>query len=174
MVQTMPDADTMARLRAQIAPPSLAELMAFYDAHPALFARRRVYALMHTRIGVGIERSTELAALLATIQGRAGSIGEFFDWMMDHGIVYTASQTVQASEDMPSDLLAVLQHAAPGAAHIVAMETGPILLQVVNIEEQARSFAESRAAIDAFLRNQQLAVLISQASTSADADRYAP
>lgn len=137
--------------------PSDAEIEAFYHAHPQLFGRRRIYSLMQTRIRTGRERCAELADVLAGALADGGSPGAFFDWLMDHGIVYTSAQEVVPAEDVPADLLAALQHAARGAAYLVDTGSGPMMLQVADIEEQPVTLAQSRAPIAEFLRKQGVA-----------------
>lgn len=151
-----------ARLRAQVAQPDAAAIAAFYDAHPELFARRRLYTLTQTVIGAARERSGELGALLAASIARTGTPAAFLASLMDQGIATTSTQDVQPAEDMPNDLLAALQHVEGGAAFIVDMPAGPVLLQVASVEDQPVTLAQSSAAIAAFLVNQRVGQLLDQ------------
>ena len=146
------------RLRPQLTPPTEADIAAFYQQHPPLFAGRCVYAMTQVQVSAPLERSAEIGAALV----QAGTLPAWLDWLMERGIVYTTRQLVNASEDIPSDLLAALQQFKAGDVFSLQTAHGPAAIHLTGIEARPRSLHQSRADIAAFLENQRLGELIMQ------------
>jgi EpsD family peptidyl-prolyl cis-trans isomerase len=121
--------------------PTPAEISAYYDAHPELFAQRRIYGLRE----VNIDATPEQVAGLRTALPQAKTFADFLAYLKANNLHYTSSEAVRSAEQLP--LAAVKQFAAlkDGQA---ALGTRPVS------QEQAKS------AIEQFLQNQRKIKLV--------------
>jgi EpsD family peptidyl-prolyl cis-trans isomerase len=142
---------------AQGAPkPTPAEVKAYYDAHPALFAHRRVYTFQEIAVVVPPEQADAVRARLE----QAKDLPEFTSWLNSAGYRYTVNEATRGAEQLP---LANLDR-------IAAMKDGESLVQPtpsgLNVVYLATSRVEpvdaqhASAAIEQFLLNERKRKLI--------------
>lgn len=128
-----------------------AELRAFYDAHPELFADRKIYRVQELAIEVPASRVGEIANQLKGFR----TLGERADWLRRQGIPYKANVAVRAAEEWPADLLPHLRSMKDGAAFDMSNPRGFSVLQLTGVERQALSFEQARDRISVYLVNQR-------------------
>lgn len=77
-------------------PPTAAAILAYYQAHPALFAERKLYQLDQLDIQANQEQQKNLLAALRD----SATIEDFIKWLKTQRITFDDIPTVKAPEDM--------------------------------------------------------------------------
>jgi EpsD family peptidyl-prolyl cis-trans isomerase len=133
------------------AKPSAAEVKAYYQANPALFAERRVYQLHEFIVQAEPARVEALRAGLKVSKGPA----EFAQQLNAAGLKFAANQAVRAAEQMPLAALPTLSKLSDGQAMMTPTPDGALVVFV--IASRARPVSEERAApvIEQFLHNER-------------------
>ena len=122
--------------------PSSDEIDRYYDAHPALFAQRRLYTLQE----FAVEADTAQMARLKEIAQSAKGADAMANALRDLGARFTTRQLVQAAEDVPLALLDRLAKAAVGQSIVFAQTGGARVFCVLQF---IAAPVERRAAADA-------------------------
>ena len=114
--------------------PTTAEIDTFYTEHPELFEKRRLFKLQELVIQASSDKFAEIEAGVKDIK----NINEVATWLKDHQVQFTANSNVRAAEQLPSNLLKVLQPLADGelllvktdralnVVHLAASQSQPI------------------------------------------------
>lgn len=114
--------------------PTTAEIDTFYTEHPELFEKRRLFKLQELVIQASADKFAEIEAGVKDIK----NINEVATWLKDHQVQFTANSNVRAAEQLPSNLLKVLQPLADGelllvktdralnVVHLAASQSQPI------------------------------------------------
>lgn len=135
---------------AESAPrPEPAEIRAYYDAKPALFAQRKVYLLQELLVQAD---DTQIAALRERV-GTARSMPEILDYLKNHALSVRTSQTTQPADALPTALAermaalhdgqAVMMPAAGGARIVFIGGSRPA---PVSLEHATPAIAQVLAA----------------------------
>lgn len=127
--------------------PSEAEIRRYYDAHPGLFADRRVYTLQRAQVQAPAD---EIAALQARAD-RAGSFGEVAAWLRAERVGFTVDSLSQPAEALPLAIVDRLATLARGRSIALPRPGGAWVLTVVGAQPAPRSFEDARADIEQFL-----------------------
>jgi EpsD family peptidyl-prolyl cis-trans isomerase len=136
--------------------PTPAEVTAYYEAHPALFANRRVFNLQE----LDIEATTAQLDAARTALAAAKSFTAFVDYLKTNDIKFRGSEGVRAAEQLP--LASVEQFAAlkDGQAIFVAAPGGARVIHLVSSRNQPVSAQAAVPAIEQFLLNERRRKLI--------------
>jgi EpsD family peptidyl-prolyl cis-trans isomerase len=136
------------RLASIATRPAADEVDRYYDAHPALFAQRRIYTLQESLVDAGRER---MEAVQATVNGTRSLVE--LDKVLDQASVRHRSHTVvQVAEAVPLVLLERLVSLEPGRSMWVPGTAAPARIwTLVRAEESPVSRQEARASIEAYL-----------------------
>lgn len=129
--------------------PSDSEVQGYYDKHPALFAKRRVYRLRNVNIqgDPGNERQIRNEII------QAKTFAELSQWLRGRDIPFTTQEQTRAAEDLPLGLLPKLNR-LKDRQFLDTTEGGtPQALQLVSVEEQPLSLDEAAPLIERFLVN---------------------
>lgn len=86
----------LARQSTQLPPPTDAQILAYYQAHPALFADRKLYHLDQINIQANEEQQTKLLTALRN----SATVGNFITWLKIQRIPFDEIPTIKAQEDM--------------------------------------------------------------------------
>lgn len=132
------------------------EARAYYEAHPELFSKRRIYEVQEIAIqmpGVPVERLRELVAAGKSMDDIGASLDR-------QGISYQLSSITRGAEQLPADTLASLQTLRDGQS--VVLERPPRGIFIVHLAGSRVAPVDRAAAlprIQLFLAGQRAAEL---------------
>lgn len=95
--------------------PSSTEVDKFYSEHPELFEQRKVFRLQELVIQAAPEKFAEIEAGVKDIK----NINEVATWLKDHQVQFTANSNVRTAEQLPGNLLKILQPLKEGEMFLV-------------------------------------------------------
>jgi EpsD family peptidyl-prolyl cis-trans isomerase len=139
-----------------VAKPTDAEIKAYYDAKPGLFAQRRIYSLQE----VIIEATPEQVATLREQLGVSKSINEFVEFLKANGYRFTGNQAVRPAEQLPLNLLDTFANLNDGQAVLLPSATGAQVVVVAGTRSEPVDEARAKPAIEQFLSNEAKRKLI--------------
>jgi EpsD family peptidyl-prolyl cis-trans isomerase len=164
-----------ALIRAYLAPafgklaaPSEAAVTAYYNAHPELFAARKLYQFNLINIQASDGQQTTLLTRLRD----SSDLNQFLGDLKAQQIAFVTRVTAKAAEDLPAALLPRLAAAKPGDTLLVGRsEQGMALISVQSSAAAPLSLNDARPAIQASLldaaRKQALQAAIKRSRDSA-------
>ncbi|MFN4267107.1 MAG: peptidyl-prolyl cis-trans isomerase, partial [Aquabacterium sp.] len=127
--------------------PTPEEIRKYYDEKPALFSKRKVYALQEfTVAGKPDEYQPLVKALQAT-----KSPQEFAEVMKTSGMKFTANQVTQAAENLPMAIIDQLAKVNDGEALYITAQDGFKAVLVVASREQPINFEQAKPIIEQYL-----------------------
>lgn len=119
--------------------PTTAEIDAFYTEHPELFEKRRLFKLQELVVQASPDKFAEIEAGVKDIK----NINEVANWLKEHQFQFTANSNVRAAEQLPSNLLKVLQPLSDGELLMVKTDRA---LNVVHLAaSQSQPIARDKA-----------------------------
>lgn len=139
------------RATAAASKASPEETQAFYNAHPELFAQRRIYRLQELAINVRGEQ----AAKLREEAGKARSLNDIARWASAAGVRFTANATVKPAEQLPLEVLPKIHAAKDGQILLLPGQNSVVAVQVAGSQAAPLSEKEATPYIEQFLQNQQ-------------------
>lgn len=104
------------RVAAKATTPSTDEVERYYEAHPELFAQRRLYVLRETLI-----EPTADATVLRAAAERARSTDDLDRLLREAGLRFATRLTTSASEDLPAAVLGPVSKLEPGQSAAVLL-----------------------------------------------------
>jgi EpsD family peptidyl-prolyl cis-trans isomerase len=145
--------DTLARAYAQrlaagAGTPDNAAQRAWYDAHPLLFAERRVYELRETLLPVN---AAQFDALRKLLEGGA-SFGDLGGWMQRERLPSQGSRSLQPAEALPAVWLEKLAAMRDGQALLLGSGGAARIVVRVGAVAAPLSFEQAQPAIAARLQ----------------------
>jgi EpsD family peptidyl-prolyl cis-trans isomerase len=145
------------KIAAAATGPSSDEVDRYYDAHPAVFAQRRLYTLQEFMI----EATPAQAESLAALARRAKSADEVTTLLREVGMNLRTRRFVQAAEDVPAAVLEPLSRLERGQSLAVTQGAVPRIFSVLDVQAapvDRRQAADSIAAYLITERKRQLLV----------------
>jgi EpsD family peptidyl-prolyl cis-trans isomerase len=136
--------------------PTPAEVKAYFDKHPALFANRRIYNLQEVNIEVAPGQQD---AVKAALQG-AKSFAIFMDWLKANGYKFQATEGVRSAEQLPLASVDQFANLKDGQAVFVARPNGARVIHLVNSRSQPVTLERATPVIEQFLLNDRKRRLI--------------
>jgi EpsD family peptidyl-prolyl cis-trans isomerase len=131
------------------AKPTAGEIKAYYDQHPALFSRRKVYQVNEVVIQADAGQLDALRAKLAA----AKSLDEFVAYLKGGGFKFTANQAVRAAEQVPLGLLPQLAEMKDGGSLFNVSPDGALVIHLAASRAQPVDLERASPAIEQFLLN---------------------
>lgn len=130
--------------------PSAEELRRYYDATPALFAQRRVYALQELQADVPPAKLAWVKERLAA----AHSANEFAEALKGEGLRFTGSQGVKPAEQLPMAQVQRMAGMKEGDALLLAETPLLRVAFIQSVRQEPVAFERASAAIELYLSNQ--------------------
>jgi EpsD family peptidyl-prolyl cis-trans isomerase len=127
--------------------PTPEELRKYYDAKPALFSQRKVYALQEFSVPAPAEVAGPLMEKLKTTKNAP----DFVEVMKASGVKFSANQITQAAEGLPMNILEPLSRVGDGEALYITGSDGFKAVLVVASKSQPVAFEQAKPAIEQFL-----------------------
>ena len=132
------------KLAGATAQPSPQELQAYFDARPALFAQRRVYALQEFAVQAD---GPALAALRERV-AKARAMSDVTEYLRSEKLPVRASQNTQPAENLPGPLLERLVQMKDGQALLLPAPGGARIVVVLGSQLAPVTLADAKPAIE--------------------------
>ena len=129
--------------------PTTAEIDTFYTEHPELFEKRRLFKLQELVIQASADKFAEIEAGVKDIK----NINEVATWLKDHQVQFTANSNVRAAEQLPSNLLKVLQPLADGELLLVKTERALNVVHLAASQSQPITRDKATPVIEQYYLN---------------------
>jgi EpsD family peptidyl-prolyl cis-trans isomerase len=141
----------MEELVAMQPKPTPEEVRQYYQAHPELFSRRRVFSIAE----LVIAPDSELGAQLRQRAASAGSLEEVANWLRSKRTKFNASRAVRTAEEIPMELLPVIQEMRIGQIGFTEVNGRPEVFQLLGAEEVPVDEATATPRIQQYLFNKR-------------------
>ncbi|HJX58561.1 MAG TPA: EpsD family peptidyl-prolyl cis-trans isomerase [Thiobacillus sp.] len=162
-----------------VANPSETEIAEYYNRHPELFSKRRIYRIQELELTLDPSRLPEVEAKLKT----SHSMGDFVNWVKEQGIEGKTAVAVKPAEQIPAPLLDRFSQMKDGEVTILPGRPGHVLIQQLqesplqpvsleqakNVIEQALTVRKRKGMMEADLKKLRQAAKIEYASGYAPA-----
>jgi EpsD family peptidyl-prolyl cis-trans isomerase len=148
------------QIAAQASSPSSAEIDRYYDSHPELFAKRRIYTMQEAWLETSA--NANLPKDLPTRVSQAASGEALIQVLKDAQSSHRLRQFAQASEDVPLTLLPILASTPVGRSMWLPQAGGVQILTVLHTQEAPVDRRGSQDAITAFLAIERKRQLVAQ------------
>jgi EpsD family peptidyl-prolyl cis-trans isomerase len=129
--------------------PSEEEVKKYYNEHPALFAKRRIYSLEEVAIVSNDDLSAELDEQIA--KGR--TMGDLVKWLQSKGARLAPNHGTRPAEQLPMSMLPVLESLKDGQIRLFKMPTGLTLVRLIASRTAPVDEATAAPRISQFLFN---------------------
>ena len=139
--------------------PSSDEVDRYFDAHPALFAQRRLYALHEFAFQAAPDDLDRIKAMSARAKGPS----ELGDLLRAAKFNPRIRQFVQASEDLPLALLDPMSRLEAGGSLVLPQPGGVRILTVLHVQPAPIDLHSATPAIEAFLTTERQRQLMGEA-----------
>jgi EpsD family peptidyl-prolyl cis-trans isomerase len=129
--------------------PSAVEVRHYYNAHPELFAERRLFTLEQ----IDIARASGIAAALrARVASPGASFDAMVEWLRTRDVPHSVTHGVRAADRIALELLPRLQAMREG--ELAVIETADALLVIRMLAQRPAPLDEASATplIEQFLR----------------------
>lgn len=140
----------MSRKLGAPAKPGEAEVSEYFNQHPELFAKRKVYRLREISIKVPKEKLPMLQEQLAA----AKSLNDFGAWLKSENLEAKAAQGVKPAEQIPLEILGKLSTMPNGQAMLVNTPDGVLVLILADSQLQPTTLEQAKPAIERLLQTQ--------------------
>ena len=135
--------------------PNAEDTKKFYDAHPELFAERRIYNLQQIIIASPHPQLAEIQKLTAD-----KTMTDIVAALKQNNIVFSASAATRAAEQIPLTTLAVLPSLKDGEIRIIASPKSISIVKVEASQLAALSEASAMQRIPQYLMNERAKIAI--------------
>ncbi len=130
--------------------PTDAEVSAYFDAHPDLFAKRKIYRLQELSIKAPQDKHEAIRAQL----GATKSLNDFAEWLKAQGFEFKAAQGVKTAEQLPLAMLPQLAKMPDGQAMVVNAPDGLMVIVLADSQTQPVTLEQAKPAIARLLQTQ--------------------
>jgi len=140
----------MTRKLGKSAEPSDADVTAYYDQHPELFAKRKIYRLQELSIKAGADKQEAIRSQLAASK----TLNDFAEWLKRENLPVKAGEGVKAAEQLPLELLPKLAQMPNGQALVVNSSDGLLVIVLADSKLQPATLDQAKPAIARLLQTQ--------------------
>jgi EpsD family peptidyl-prolyl cis-trans isomerase len=139
----------VSKLAQALPKPTDAEIKDYFDKHPELFSKRRIYRLLELSIAVAPERVDVVTGKFKSLK----TMEERTSWLKGADIPFSMGMSAKAAEEVPTELLAKLAKLKQGDELNLPAPKGLVVAHVLNAEEKPLTFEQSQSQIARFLSN---------------------
>ena len=140
----------MTRKLGTPAEPTDAEISDYFDKHPELFTKRKIYRLQELAIKAPKEKQEAIRKQLADSK----TLGDFAAWLKDEKYPVQASQGVKPAEQLPQAILPKLAEMPDGQAMVVNTPEGLLVILLADSQVQPVTLEQAKPAIARLLQNE--------------------
>lgn len=132
------------------AEPTDAEVTGYFDSHPELFAKRKIYRLQEVSIKAPKEKHDAIRNQL----GASKTMNDFAQWLKAENLPVRAAQGVKPAEQLPLEMLSQLAKIPDGQAMVVNQPDGLLVIVLAGSQSQPVTLEQAKPAIVGMLKNQ--------------------
>src|SRR5574340_1021203 len=140
----------MARKLGAPAEPSDAEVSDYFNQHPELFAKRKIYRLQEISIKAPADKHNAIRAQL----GASKTVNDFAAWLKAENYETKVAQGVKPAEQVPLPILSQLAQMPNGQAMVANSPDGLIVIVVADSQAQPVTLEQVKPAIQRLLQTQ--------------------
>ncbi|MEQ1663471.1 MAG: EpsD family peptidyl-prolyl cis-trans isomerase [Thiobacillus sp.] len=140
----------MSRKLGTPAKPADAEVSGYFNEHPELFAKRKIYRLQEISIKAPKEKHAAIQAQLAASK----TLNDFGTWLKAEKFEAKAAQGVKPAEQIPLELLSKLSAMPDGQAMLVNSPDGLLVVVLAGSQAQPVTLEQAKPAIERLLQTQ--------------------
>ena len=140
----------MSRKLGTPAEPSDAEVTEYFNQHPELFSKRKIYRLQEISIKAPKDKHDAIRARL----GASRTLDEFAKWLKAEDLPVKAAQGVKTAEQLPLQMLPQLAKMPDGQAMVVNTPDGLMVIVLADSQMQPVTLEQSKPAIARLLQTQ--------------------
>ncbi|MFH1817357.1 MAG: EpsD family peptidyl-prolyl cis-trans isomerase [Pseudomonadota bacterium] len=140
----------MTRKLGTPAEPTDAEVSDYFNKHPELFTKRKIYRLQELSIKAPKEKQETIRKQLADSK----TLNDFAAWLKDEKYPVQASQGVKPAEQLPQALLPKLAEMPDGQAMVVNTPEGLLVILLADSQVQPVTLEQAKPAIARLLQNE--------------------
>lgn len=140
----------MTRKLGTPAEPTDAEVSDYFNKHPELFTKRKIYRLQELAIKAPKEKQEAIRKQLADSK----TLGDFAAWLKDEKYPVQASQGVKPAEQLPQAILPKLAEMPDGQAMVVNTPEGLLVIVLADSQVQPVTLEQAKPAIARLLQNE--------------------
>lgn len=130
--------------------PSATEVSNFYEAHPELFAKRKVYRLQEISIKAPKDKHPAIRDQLT----KSKSLNNFAAWLKAENLPAKAAQGVKPAEQLPQAILPKLAEMPDGQAMVVNAPDGLLVVILASSQLQPVTLEQAKPVIARLLQTQ--------------------
>ena len=130
--------------------PTDAEVSDYFNKHPELFTKRKIYRLQELAIKAPKEKQEAIRKQLTDSK----TLGDFAAWLKDEKYPVQASQGVKPAEQLPQALLPKLAEMPDGQAMVVNTPEGLLVILLADSQVQPVTLEQAKPAITRLLQNE--------------------
>lgn len=139
------------KLSAAAPRPTAEEIRAYYDAHPGLFAQRRIYNLQEIDVQA---TPAQVDAVKAAFAARKG-FADFVAYLNASGLLLRPNQGLRSAEELPLANIDDFAAMKDDQSILLPLPGGIQVVHLVASRSEPRSVAQASPAIEQFLRNER-------------------
>jgi len=140
----------MTRKLGAPAEPTDAEVSDYFNKHPELFTKRKIYRLQELAIKAPEEKQEAIRKQLTD----SGTLNDFAEWLKAEKYPAKASQEVKPAEQLPQALLPRLAEMPDGQAMVVKTPDGLLVIVLADSQVQPVTLEQAKPAIARLLQNE--------------------
>ncbi|MHB1214969.1 MAG: EpsD family peptidyl-prolyl cis-trans isomerase [Thiobacillus sp.] len=140
----------MSRKLGTPAEPSDAEVTDYFNTHPELFTKRKIYRLQEIAIKAPKDKHDAIRAQL----GASKTLNDFATWLKAENYEVKASQGVKPAEQLPQEMLPQLAKMPDGQAMVVNTPDGLLVVVLADSQVQPVTLEQAKPAIARLLQKQ--------------------
>ena len=133
----------MGRKLGTPAEPTDAEVSDYFDTHPDLFAKRKIYRLQEISIKAPKDKHDAIRNQL----GASKTINDFAEWLKAENLPMKVAQGVKPAEQLPQALLPQLAKMPDGQALVVNTTDGLMVVVLADSQTQPVTLEQAKPAI---------------------------
>lgn len=140
----------MSRKLGTPAEPDDAEVTEYFNQHPELFSKRKIYRLQEVNIKAPQDKHDAIRAQL----GASNNLQAFVDWLKAQNLETKVGQGVKTAEQLPMQLLPQLSQMPDGQAMVVNAPDGLLVVVLADSQMQPVTQEQAKPAIVRLLQTQ--------------------
>jgi EpsD family peptidyl-prolyl cis-trans isomerase len=140
----------MSRKLGKPAEPTDAEVTDYFNAHPEMFIKRKIYRLQEISIKAPKEKYEAIRSQLTSSK----TLNEFAEWLKAENLPVKAAQGVKTAEQLPEAILAKLSQMPDGQAMVVNAPQGLLVIVLADSQMQPVTLEQAKPAIVRSLQTQ--------------------
>lgn len=133
----------MSRKLGTPSEPTDGEISAYFNAHPEMFAQRKIYRLQEVSIKAPKEKQAEIRKQLEGSK----TLNDFLAWLKAENLPAKAGQAVKPAEQLPVAVLPQLAKMPNGQALVANAPEGLLVLVVADSQAQPVTLEQAKPAI---------------------------